>query len=108
MALGVMTWKLPATGPSDQYSERARTSWIPTVLSQPGVKEFRGYRTQGEDFLMVRVETEFMSLEFAEQWLSSADYERINGELAEHGATEIVVETWDASPLLPEALRPGS
>ena len=108
MALGVMTWKLPATGPSDQYSERARTSWIPTVLSQPGVKEFRGYRTQGEDFLMVRVETEFTSLEFAEQWLGSADYERINGELAELGATEIVVETWDASPLLPEALRPGS
>ena len=108
MALGVMTWKLPASGPSDQYAERARTSWIPTVLSQPGVKEFRGYRIPGEDFLTVRTETEFTSLESAQQWLDSAEYRRINGELAEHGATDITVETWDASPLLPDALRPGS
>ena len=108
MALGVMTWQLPATGPSDQYAERARASWIPTVLSQPGVKEFRGYRTQGEDFLLVRTETEFTSMESAQQWMDSTEYARLKGELAEHGATEISVETWDASPLLPDALRPGS
>lgn len=108
MALGVMTWKLPAMGSSEQYAERAKNAWIPTVLSQPGVKEFRGYRTQGEDFLVVRTETEFTSLELAQAWMNSADYARIRAELVEHGATEIVAETWDASPLIPDPLRPGS
>jgi heme-degrading monooxygenase HmoA len=108
MALGVMTWKLPAAGPSDQYAERSRNSWIPATLSQPGVKEFRAYRIPGEGFLKVRVETEFTSLEHARQWLNSSDYARIKAELADHGATEIAEETWDASPILPEPLRPGS
>ena len=108
MALGVMTWKLPATGPSDRYSELSQASWVPTTLSQPGVTEFRAYRSQGEGHIKVRVETEFTSLEFAQQWLNSADYARIKGELAEHGATEIMEETWDSSSLLPDPLRPGS
>ena len=108
MALGVMTWKLPATGPSDQYAERAKTSWVPTVLAQPGVKEFRAYRVLGEGFLMARTETEFSSLEHAQQWLNSAEFARIKGELAEHGAMEISAETWDASPLIPDPLRPPS
>jgi hypothetical protein len=106
MALGVMTWKLPATGSSEQYAERAKNSWIPTVLAQPGVKEFRGYRTLGEDFVAVRTETEFTSLELAQAWLNSDDYARIRAELTEHGATEIAAETWDASPLIPDPLRP--
>jgi heme-degrading monooxygenase HmoA len=108
MALGVMTWKLPATGSSEQYAEQAKNSWIPTVLAQPGVREFRGYRTQGEDFVSVRTETEFTSLELAQQWMNSAEYARIEAELVEHGAREIVTETWDASPLIPDPLRPGS
>ena len=108
MALGVMTWKLPATGPSDQYAELSRNSWVPTVLSQPGVKELRAYRTPEGDFLKARVETEFTSLEHAQQWINSADYARIKVEMADHGATEIVEETWDASTILPDPVRPGS
>lgn len=108
MALGVMTWKLPATGSFEQYAERAKTPWIPTVLAQPGVKEFRGYRTQGEDFVSVRTETEFTSMEFAQQWMNSSEYARVMSELVEHGATEIETETWDASPLIPDPLHPGS
>jgi heme-degrading monooxygenase HmoA len=106
MALGIMTWNLPAAGPSAEYAERARTSWIPTVLAQPGVKEFRGYRHPAGDHLKVLVETEFESSEQAQQWMKSADYARIKAELADLGATDIADETWDTSPLLPEPLHP--
>lgn len=106
MALGIMTWTIPGTGPSEEYEKKAREHWIPTVLKQPGVKEFRGYRNPVGDRTKVMVETEFDSLADANQWLNSTDYARIKAELAQLGATDIEEATWDASPILPEALHP--
>lgn len=107
MALGIMRWNLPGTGGSEAYMKQAREDWIPTVLRQAGVTEFRAYRQPEGDQIHVMVETEFDSLEHLQAWLDSADYGRLKSELAELGATDISDQAWDASPVVPSPIRPS-
>ena len=106
MALGIMNWNLPASGPSDEYTQRAQTAWIPTVLRQAGVTEFRAYRNPHDHHLHVMVETEFDSLDHLNAWVNSDEYAQLKNELAEYGATDISDQTWDASPVVPLPIRP--
>lgn len=106
MALGIMNWNLPASGPTEGYMQRAQSSWIPTVLAQAGVTEFRAYRNPHGDHLHVMVETEFDNLDHLNAWVNSDEYAQLKIELAEHGATEISDQVWDASPVVPQPIRP--
>lgn len=107
MALGIMRWNLPGSGGSDAYMKQAKEEWIPTVLRQAGVKEFRAYRKPEEDRIHVMVETEFDSSEHLQAWIDSADYDRLKSELAQFGATDITDQAWDASPVIPNPVRPS-
>jgi quinol monooxygenase YgiN len=107
MALGIMRWNLPSTGGSDAYMKQAKEQWVPTVLRQAGVTEFRAYRQPEEDQIHVMVETEFDSFEHLQAWMDSADYDRLKSELAQFGATGITDQAWDASPVIPDPIRPS-
>ncbi len=62
MALSILSWDLPPAEQIETYNEKAHTEWIPTVLKQPGVKEFRAYRNPYHTTPQVVVHTEFDSL----------------------------------------------
>ncbi len=108
MALAVMSWDMPLSAEQMKaYGEQAQSNWIPTVLKQPGVKEFRAYRNPTHTTPEVLLHTEFDSMNSLMQYLASDDYSRIMSELRATGVTNISVEIWDASPIVPEPLRPG-
>ena len=108
MALVVSSWDLPSSAEQlKAYGEQAQSNWIPTVLKQPGVKEFRGYRNPTHTTPQVVSHTEFDSMNSLMQYLASDDFSRLMGELRATGVTNISAEIWDASPILPEPLRPG-
>ena len=44
MALGILAWDLPPAEQMEAYNRKAGTELIPTVLKQPGLKEFRPAR----------------------------------------------------------------
>jgi hypothetical protein len=108
MALAVLSWDLPLSAEQMKaYGEKAQSDWIPTVLKQPGVKEYRAYRSPTHTTPEVVSQTEFDSMNSLMQFLASDDYSRIMRELRATGVTNISAEIWDASPIAPEPLRPG-
>jgi len=91
----------------DTYNEKARTSWIPTILRQPGVKEFRAYRNPYHVTPDVVVHNEFDSLTSWLKFIESEDYANLVSDMRAVGCTNIAVEIWDASPVVPEPWRPS-
>ncbi|MBN1248878.1 MAG: hypothetical protein JXC32_14550 [Anaerolineae bacterium] len=51
--------------------------------------------------------TEFDSLDAAKQYLRSEARYTIECEMRGVGCREFAIEVWDASPVVPEPLRPG-
>lgn len=108
MALGIMTWDLPPEEQIEAYSKKARTVWIPTVLKQPGLKEFRAYRNPSLTTPQVMVHTEWDSLGSWVQYVQSEAYATLMSDMRAVGCTNISAQVWDASPVVPEPLKPTS
>ena len=107
MALQVMSWDLPvALERPKAYGEKTKTDWIPTILKQPGVQEFRGYRNPNMVSSEVIIHIKFDSMSSLIQYLASEDVHRILADLKASGATNLATEIWDASPIVPDQLRP--
>ena len=104
MPLLVHTWDLPfAKSDLDWYQQRG-SEWVPMVLRQPGVTEFRAYRNPSQSSPQVMVHTEFETLDALQRWMASEEYHRIMGEL--RGCGNISVAVWDNSPIVPRPRRP--
>ena len=106
MALSILSWDLPPAEQIETYNEKARTSWIPSVLKQPGVKDFRAYRNPYQTSPQVMIHTEFDSLASWLKWVESEDYAAVVSDLRAVGCTNISAQVWGASPVLPEPLKP--
>jgi len=76
------------------------------VLKQPGVKEFRAYRNPYRTTPHVMIHTEFDSMASWLKFAQSDDYATIISGVRSAGCTNIAAEPWDASPVVPEAIRP--
>lgn len=76
------------------------------MLKQPGVTEFRAYRNPTLTSPQVMAHIEFDGMDALMQFLVSDDYGMIMGDLRATGATNISVDIWDGSPVVPEPLRP--
>lgn len=107
MALAIVTWDLPPQEKMAAYEEKARTDWIPTVVRQPGVKEFRGLRNALRTSPHVMSITEYDSLASALKFIETEDFARVMEGLRAAGCTNITVQLWDVSPVIPEPIRPG-
>lgn len=108
MALSTMTWDLPPEERIENYNQKARTVWIPSVLKQPGVKEFRAYRNPYRTTPQIMIHIEWDSLVSWLKYLESEDYAAIVSGLRAAGCTKIAAEIWGASPVVPEPIRPPS
>jgi len=108
MALSILSWDLPPAEQIETYNEKAGTEWIPTVLKQPGVKEFRAYRNPYHTTPQVVIHTEFDSLASWLKFVESEDYAAIMADLRAVGCTNLSSEVWGASPVVPEPLKPPS
>lgn len=106
MAMAILTWDLPPQEQMAAYAEKARTEWIPTVVRQPGVKEFRAIRNAFHTTPHVMTMTEYDSLTSALQFITSEDYARVIEGLRGVGCTHISVQLWDVSPVTLEPIRP--
>ena len=106
MALLISAWDLPSDEKNlKAYNEKAK-SWIRMVLSQSGVKEFRGYRDPLKNSPQVMIHIEFDRLESIIKYLNSEDYKKVSAEMLELGCSNMLNEMWDGSPLIPEPLKP--
>ena len=106
MALAVMSWDLPPAEQLETYREKAHNTWIPSILKQPGVKEFRAYRNPTRTTPQAVVHTEFDCLASWVKWVESEDYAAILSGLRATGCTNLSAEVWDGSPIVPEPLKP--
>jgi len=107
MALGVLAWDLPPAERMEAYNKMT-AEWTAAVLKQPGVKEFRAYRNPYGTTPQVATHVEFDSLESWLKFIRSEDYASIADSLRAVGCTNLSAEVWDASPVIPEPLRPSS
>ena len=98
------TWDLIPDADQEAYGEFAKKA-IGTILKAPGLIEFRASRNMlGAP--QVRTTSVFRTLS---DWAGFADSDKWRGLEAElrNFATNIRVEIWGPSPLLPEPVRPG-
>ncbi len=105
MALGTLAWDLPPADKMEAYNEMTR-KWIGLVLKQPGAKEFRAYRNPLGTTPQVITHTEFDSMASWLAFIQSEDYATILADLRSLGCSHITAQVWDASPVVPEPLRP--
>ena len=108
MAMAILTWDLPPQEQMAVYNEKARTDWIPTAVRQPGVKEFRALRNAFHASPQAMSITEYDSLAAALKFIETEDFARVMEGLRAAGCTNITVQLWDVSPVVPEPIRPGS
>ena len=109
MSLQILSWDMPSSGEQlKAYGKKSKTVWIPTVLKQPGVKEFRAYRNPSLTSPQVTAHIEFDHMESLMQFLASDDYSMIIADFGATGVTNVSSEIWDGSPVVPEPLRPAN
>ena len=106
MAMLVISWDLPPMTNIQEYSELSRAKWIPLLLRQSGIKEFRAYRDRYGMSPEVMVEVEFESLIAADGWLGSAEWSSMIAEMRALGCKNFDAVVWDGSPLVSEPLHP--
>ena len=107
MALGILGWDLPPAENMDAYVKVTQKG-IAQVLKHPGVKEFRSYRNPLKVTPQVITHTEFDSMASWLAFIQSQAYADIVAGLESVGCTNFFAEVWDASPLVPEPLKPPS
>lgn len=86
------------------YQEWAKKA-IGTVLQSPGIIEFRAHRNI-LGFPYVRSTSVWKSLADWANFAESPEWQNIETELRGKFATNVKVEIWGPSPVVPEPLRP--
>ena len=111
MALITITWDLPPEDRMSHYKQRVfltdenSMAWIPRILKQKGFKEIRSYRNPLRTTPQVLVLCEFDTLEAGMEYIQSDHYASFMSELREVGCTNISVQLWGTSPMIPEPLK---
>lgn len=105
MALIVITWDLPPAEQIDSYNEKS-SSWISMVLNQPELGQFRGYRNAFRTTPMAMIHLEFDSLASCLKFIESEDYALLEYEMRASGVTNMGVQLWSPSPVIPQPLSP--
>ena len=104
MVLYVMKWDIHPD------KKEAYMKWtqgaIQRTLSAPGVVEFRAYRPASGPH-QVAVTYEFASMDDWAAWNSSEVVRQVNDEL-HTVATNVSLELWGPSQVVPEPIRPGA
>ena len=85
------------------------TEWSPSAIQRtvaaPGVVEFRGYRPATGSSQVV-VTYEFADMVAWSTWDAREDVQQVLNELCDF-TTNVSLELWGPSPVVPEPIRPG-
>ena len=112
MALLTINWDLPPEDKMEAYKSRVfftdekSKAWIQLVMKQKGFKELRAYRNPFLTTPQVLVHCEFDNLESCLKYIESEDYATLQSGLCKVGCTNISVQLWRTSPMIPEPLKP--
>lgn len=79
---------------------------IGTVLQAPGIVEFRASRNMLAS-PQIRATSVFKTMADWANFAESPAWEEIKAELRDQFGTNISVDVWGPSPIVPEPLRPG-
>jgi hypothetical protein len=92
------------------FDQQAYQAWakkaIATVLRSPGLVEFRANRNMMAS-PQVRTTSVFKTMADWGNFAESAEWAALKAELSDQYATNISVDIWGPSPVVPEPLRPG-
>jgi quinol monooxygenase YgiN len=103
MVLYVIKWNVhPDKG--EAYAAFAQRA-IAQTLAVPSVAEFRGYRPASGSFQVV-ITYEFADMAAWAAWYSHDDVQQVVTELRTL-ATDVDMEVWGPSPVVPQPIRPG-
>lgn len=90
--------------------QQAYQAWakkaIGNVLQAPGVVEFRAYRNMMAS-PQVRSTAVFKTMADWANYAESSGWLALKAELIDQYATNVCVDVWGPSPVVPEPLRPG-
>ena len=103
MVLYVVKWDI-LPDKVEAYKQWAKSA-IPQELAVPGVAEFRAYRPVTGSSQVVAT-YEFPDMAAWAAWQGHEDIQRIFDELHMY-ATNVSLELWGPSPVVPEPIRPG-
>ncbi len=103
MVLYVMKWDI-LPDKVKAYGEWAQSA-IRRTVAAPGVVEFRGYRPATGSSQVV-VTYEFANLAAWSTWDAHEDVQQVLNELRAF-TTNVSLELWGPSPIVPEPIRPG-
>lgn len=104
MVLHVIKWNI-RPDQKEAYTEWAKTA-IQRTVGAPGVVEFRAYRPV-TGAAQVVVTYEFDDLVAWAKWNSHETVQQVFNE-ARGFTTDLTVEVWGPSPVVPRPVRPGS
>ena len=102
MVLYVMKWNIHPDK-VDEYLSWTKSA-IPRTMSIPGVVEFRAYRPASGNSQAV-VTYEFKDMAAWAAWQEHEDNQALLSEL-HTVATDVELELWGPSPVVPEPIRP--
>lgn len=101
--LYVMKWNINPDK-AEEYPKWTQSS-IQKTLGIPGVVEFRAYRGPAGDSQVIAT-YEFADMKAWAEWQDHEDVKRANEELYTV-ATNVKMELWGPSPVVPKPIRPG-
>jgi len=101
--LNVIRWDI-LPDKAESYIQWIQSA-IPRILAVPGIIEFRAYRPATGSSQVV-VTFEFADLATWAAWYSNEEAQKVLNELYSY-ATNISLELWGPSPLVPEPIRPS-
>ena len=108
MAIVIVTWDIPgSTEQLPAYGAKA-AEWVKIVMSQPGLKEYSAHRNPLGTTPQAMTIQNFATMESARAWIESDAAQIILTEMRSLGCTNISLQLWGASPLLPERLTANS
>ncbi len=103
MVLYVLQWDI-LTARAETYPQWAQ-GVIPRTLGVPGVVEFRAYRPATGTHQVV-ITYEFANMADWAAWQSSETIQQILDEVHLY-TTNLKIEVWGPSPIVPQPIRPG-
>ncbi len=107
MALCIITWNLPPKEQMVAYDNKPPV-WVPSILKQPGAREFNSYRNLFPATPNVMVTIEFDSISSWARWVESKDFVTLVADIAAVGCTNVTWQIWNQSPTIHEPIKTES
>lgn len=105
MALLIHCWDMPPDRRGQEEYRLIGQELVPIVARQPGVREFRAYRSPAGATPQVMVQVEFDSDDSLHQFVASHTHGEMLRDLLRVGCHNLTTQVWAVSPAVPHPIR---